>query len=337
MIDPVIFEIPIPFLGITFALRWYGILVMLGALVGTWIAEKEITRRGGKGEVVWDVLAWVLVPGIIGARLWYVLNATVGGSNYYLESPLRILNIPEGGLHFFGGLVLGGLGLLYYLRKRGLDTWLFLDAVAPAALIGQAVARPANFINQELYGPPTTLPWGIRIEAAHRLPQYTNLGLYPVETAKFHPTFAYEMVWNFLAALLLIWISRRFSERVKPGAVFGGWLVLAGVGRTLIEFFRPDQPKIPGTVFSYSAVVSMLMAVAGVVLLLVRFGRLRLAAADSWEDKYRLTGFAAPGGSARETRAPRRRSTAASSAESPKKSQAGKSRRAAAPKRTKSA
>ena len=288
MIDPVIFSIKL-FGGLTLTLRWYGVLVMLGALVGTWLAEKEIRRRGENGEVIWDVLVWVLPIGIIGARLWYVMNSILGGSRYYIEDPIRILYISEGGLHFFGGLLFGAVTLLIYLRRKKMDIWLFLDAIAPAALIGQALARPANFINQELYGPPTQLPWGIAIDAGHRLAQYADLGQYPVETTRFHPTFAYEMIWNFLAALLLIWVSRQYSERIKPGAVFGGWLVLAGIGRVIIEFFRPDQPRIPGTSVSYSSLIAALMAAAGIILLLVRYDYIRLKFAQDWEERYQIT------------------------------------------------
>jgi len=97
------------------------------------------------------------------------------------------------------------------------------------------------------------------------------------------------MVWNFLAALFLIWYTRQYEEKIKPGAVFGGWLVLAGIGRVIIEFFRPDQPRIPGTNFSYSALVAALMAVAGVIFLLVRYGKLHLNLAEGWEEEYKIS------------------------------------------------
>jgi phosphatidylglycerol:prolipoprotein diacylglycerol transferase len=286
MIDPVIFSFKLFSWQIT--LRWYGVLVMLGTLVGTWIAEKEIRRRGGNGDSIWDALVWVLPFGVIGARLWYVVNSILGGSRYYLDDPAAILRITEGGLHFFGGLLFGAIVLFIYLKRNNLDLWLFLDAVAPVTLIGQAIARPANYINQELYGQPTRLPWGIPIEAQHRLVQYSDLNLFPVESTRFHPTFAYEMLWNFAAAAFLIWYSRAYKERLKPGAVFAAWLVLAGVGRVIIEFFRPDQPRIPGTDISYTTVVSALMAVAGVVMLLVRYGRLQLSFAEGWEARYKI-------------------------------------------------
>ena len=269
-------------------LRWYGVLVMFGAVIGALIAEREIKRRGENGESVWDALIWVLPAGIIGARLWYVLNSILGGSSYYLDDPIKIINIPEGGLHFFGGLLFGGVALYFYLKNNGMDFWLFLDAIAPAALIGQALARPANFINQELYGQPTKLFWGISIDAQHRLPKFANLSQFPVETTRFHPTFAYEMILNILLALLLLWISRQYAENMKPGAIFAGWLVSAGLIRTFIEFFRPDQPLIGTSFVTYSMLVSFLMAIVGVLLLLVRYGKLQLALAEGWEEQYHL-------------------------------------------------
>jgi phosphatidylglycerol---prolipoprotein diacylglyceryl transferase len=274
MIDPVIFSFTIG--GFTFALRWYGVLVMLGVAVGAWFAEREVKRRGGKGEVIWDALIWILPAGIIGARLWYVVNATLGGNQYYLQNPAQIINIPQGGLHIYGGLLLGTITMYFYLRRQKLDIWLFLDAAAPTVLLGQALARPANFINQELYGQPTTLPWGIPIDALHRISVYTDLAKYPVETTRFHPTFAYEMLWNFLAFALIIYLTRRFADQMKPGAVFFGWLVLAGLGRFLIEFVRTDQPHIGGSWISTTQVVTLIMILVGLLLLAWRYGKLKL-------------------------------------------------------------
>jgi phosphatidylglycerol:prolipoprotein diacylglycerol transferase len=287
MINPVIFSLNL--FGFPLTLRWYGVLVMFGAVIATWLAEKEINRRGEKGESIWDALVWVLPIGIIGARVWYVVNNIFGGSTYYIENPVKILYVWEGGLHIFGGFLFGGIALILYFRKQKMDVWLFLDSIAPVTLIGQAIARPANFINQELYGQPTNLPWGIPIQAEHRLSQYANLNLFPVETTRFHPTFAYEMIWNFLAVLLLIWYSRHYKDRMKPGAAFSAWLILAGIGRSVIELFRPDQPLIPGTFVTYSMAVSILMAVLGVLMLLVRYGKLKFAFAENWEEEYKIS------------------------------------------------
>ena len=285
MIDPVIFTIKL--FGFEFVLRWYGVIVMVGIIVGSLIVERELKRRGENGERIWDVLIWVLPAGILGARFWYVLNATLGGNRYYIENRAQIINIPQGGLHIFGGFLFGAAALVLYLRRNHLDPWLFLDAAGPAALVGQGIGRIANFINQELYGPPTALPWGIPISAEHRLPQFGDLSLFPVETTRFHPTFAYEMLWNFASAGLLLWISRRYKEDLKPGALFAGWLVLAGVGRVIIEFFRPDQPKIPELGISYSSIFAALMAVAGAVMLMARYKAIHLKIAEDWEEEYK--------------------------------------------------
>lgn len=286
MIDPVIFSFKL--FNWEIVLRWYGVLVMLGAVAGALWAEKEIKRRGENGEVIWDAMVWVLPAGIIGARLWYVMNNILGGSTYYTDNPMKILNIPEGGLHFFGGLLFGVIALSIFLQKSGKDMWLFLDALAPATLLGQAIARPANFINQELYGPPTQLPWGISIEAGHRLAQFSDMSRFPVETTRFHPVFAYEMILNFLIVLFLFWLSRRYEEQLKPGALFSAWLVFAGLSRTFIEFFRPDQPRIGESFVSYTMLISFLMAVAGLVMLLIRYGKLQGAMAEGWEDEYQV-------------------------------------------------
>ena len=274
MIDPVIFSFNIG--SFVFALRWYGVLVMAGVSVGAWFASREVTWRGENGDSIWDALIWILPAGIVGARLWYVVNAIIGGNSYYLQNPIKIFYVWEGGLHFYGGLLFGAVAMFFYLRQYKMDIWLFLDAVAPMTLLGQAIARPANFINQELYGPPTTLPWGIPIAAAHRIAAYADLTKYPLETTRFHPVFAYEMIWNFLAVALILYIARRFAGHLKPGAIFFGWLVLAGAGRFWIEFFRPDQPKVGATWITTTQVATVLMMLVGLLMLAYRYGKIKL-------------------------------------------------------------
>jgi len=287
MIDPIIFTIRL--FGAEFPLRWYGVIVMVGVIVGSLIVEREIKRRSENGDRIWDALILVLPIGIIGARLWFVLNATLGGNRSYIEDPASIIRIWEGGLHIFGGFLFGAIALLVYLRQNKLDPWLFLDSAGPAILIGQGIGRIANFINQELYGPPTTLPWGLKIESQHRLAQYQDLNLFPVETTRFHPTFAYEMLWNFATAGLLLWISRRYEKELKPGALFSGWLLAAGLGRVLIEFFRPDQPKIAELGISYTSIFAALMAIAGAVILMARYKAINLSFAEGWEEEYQVS------------------------------------------------
>lgn len=284
MIDPVIFTINLG--NFTFSLHWYGVLAVIGILVGEWFAEREMRRRGGDPEHLWEGLVWAIPAGIIGARLWYVLNDIMGGGQYYILNPGRIVRIWEGGLHWYGGMLFAGLAFYIYARSNKVDIRLILDACAPSLLIGQGIARLGNFINQELYGQPTDLPWGIPIDAMHRMPPWNDLVQFPLETTRFHPAFAYEMIWNFLTAGLLLWVAQRYAKKVKPIVTFAGWLIVAGIGRVWLESFRPDQPRLPGTGISYTRIVAAGMALAGILIVLVRYNVIRLPFLRQGPDTY---------------------------------------------------
>ena len=146
MIDPVIFTLKIG--GFEFSIYWYGVLFITGIVVGTWLAAHEVRRRGGNADLVWDGLIWVAPAGIIGARLWFVATDVLGGSPRYLEDPISILNIRDGGLHYYGGILFGAIAVYLYVRRHKMDMWRLIDSSAASLLIGQAVARPGNFINQ---------------------------------------------------------------------------------------------------------------------------------------------------------------------------------------------
>ena len=280
--NPIVFTIPI----IQRPIYKYGVIIVVSILIGQWIASIETRRRGEDPDHLWDGLVWAIPAGMIGARLWYVVNDIAGGGTAYIDDPLRILRLREGGLHFYGAILFGALAFWIFARRRKLDIWLLLDAVGPALLIAQGIARIANFINQELYGQPTSLPWGVKIDPQHRIPPYHQLDLYP-ETTRFHPTFFYEMAYNILAGLFLMAITRQYKDKERPGAAFAGWLILAGVGRQIIEFFRPDQPRLPGTDISYSRIVAALMIVVGVLYLLVKYELLRLPFLRAGRTEYR--------------------------------------------------
>lgn len=287
MIDPVIFSFRIG--DLTFALHWYGLLVMTGVALATGLTAREIRRRGGDGEFTWDGLLWVLPAGIAGARMWYVANDILGGSQRFIQHPAQIFNIPSGGLHIYGAVLFGLGAALTFARRRKIDLLLVLDAVAPGILLGQAIGRVGNFINQELYGPPTDQPWGIPIDSAHRLPPWNDLARFPLETTRFHPTFAYEILWNALAIVVLLWIGRRFSKVVRPGTIFAGWMVLEGLGRFVLEWFRPDQPRIPGTEISYTRLVALALVLVGGFLSLLFQGVISLPGVSLKAKKYRTS------------------------------------------------
>ena len=276
MIDPIIFTFDL--FGITLTLRWYGVLAMVGLLVGATIADREIKRRGGDSEKLWDALVWLAIAGVAGARLWYVVNDILSGSVYFVEQPIRALYISEGGLHIYGAVVAGLITAYFYCKKVGFDFRLLLDAAAPGMLVGQAIGRISNFINQELYGPPTDLPWGVPISAAHRYQPWRDLAQFPEDTTRFHPTFFYEALWNLVGAGLMLWLGRRYARQLKPGVIFALWLIWAGLGRCFLEVFgfRPDQRPIAGLGVSISGLVAGLMALAGAVYLLAKYQVIKL-------------------------------------------------------------
>jgi phosphatidylglycerol:prolipoprotein diacylglycerol transferase len=232
--------------------RWYGLIMLAGILAATVVAARYAASKGENPDNVWDMLLWVLIPGLIGARLYFVFVQSPRGPNgleRYLADPASILRIWEGGIHIFGGFLFGVIAILIYARVRGLSLPLYLDAVALGLPLGQAIARNANFVNQELYGPPTTLPWGLRIDPPHRLPPYDNLALFP-ESVRFHPLFLYEVLWNLVGFGLLFWISRRYARQLKPGDLALLYLIWYPLGRFFIEFLRTDSWFFPGTPFN---------------------------------------------------------------------------------------
>ncbi|MEM9006265.1 MAG: prolipoprotein diacylglyceryl transferase [Cyanobacteria bacterium P01_F01_bin.86] len=254
-VNPIIFEFgPI-------ALRWYGLLMLIAILVATQIASRQVARRGENPDNLWDMLLWLLIPGFLGARLYYVFiqsPRSEAGLGYYLQNPVQIINIAGGGIHIFGGFIFGGIALWLFARIRKLDPLPYLDAIALGLPLAQAIGRWGNFINQELYGPPTTLPWGLRIDRPHRLSPYDNLSTYP-DSTRFHPLFLYESLWNFLGFALIFWISRRFQKNLKDGDITLLYLIWYPLGRFFIEFLRTDSWFFPGTPFN---VVHILSAVA---------------------------------------------------------------------------
>jgi phosphatidylglycerol:prolipoprotein diacylglycerol transferase len=265
-VDPVIVEIG------PLALRWYGILVVAGILLAAWVASRYVQSRGYDGETVWDMLIWVMIPGFIGARLYYVFIQSPRGPEglgRYLENPWAILQIWTGGIHIYGAFIFGAIAVVAYTWLRKLPLLVYLDAIALGMPLGQAVGRWANFINQELYGPPTTLPWGLRIDPEHRIAPFHDLSRFP-ESTRFHPLFLYESLWNFVGFGLILWLSRRFKDRLLPGDLALVYFIWYPLGRFFIEFIRTDSWFFPGTPFNVVHVLSVLAILISAILLFVR-------------------------------------------------------------------
>jgi phosphatidylglycerol:prolipoprotein diacylglycerol transferase len=226
-------------------IHFYGIILMVGALAAAWLAERQARNRGQNSELVWDGLVWVLIGGIIGARIWHILTPPPSmvaegiTTQFYLTHPLDALAIWKGGLGIPGAVIGGVLALYVFSRRQKVPFALWLDIAAPGLALGQAIGRWGNFVNQEIYGAPTNLPWAIYIAPQNRLSQYKDVAYY-------HPLFLYESIWDLLNMAFLLWLVRRYPERLKTGDLFLVYLVIYPLGRFFLEFLRLDASQVAG-------------------------------------------------------------------------------------------
>jgi phosphatidylglycerol:prolipoprotein diacylglycerol transferase len=194
----------------------------------------------------------------------------VGGNvgwAYYRQNPWAILAIWDGGLGIYGAILGGLIGILLYTYRYRLSLLRYLDIGAPALLIGQAIGRWGNFANQELYGPPTTLPWGIPIDQFHRIAPFDDLTRYPL-TTRFQPDFLYESSWNLIGFILLLVLGRKLAGRLKDGDLFLMYLIWYPLGRLWVESLRPDAWRIGN--IPTAQIISMALIVLAVVILVIR-------------------------------------------------------------------
>ncbi|MDD9206844.1 prolipoprotein diacylglyceryl transferase [Georgenia sp. 10Sc9-8] len=244
-------------------IRAYAVAILIGIVLAWWILDRRYTARGGPEEVSVDVALWMVPFGIIGGRLYHVVSSP---DAYFGPDgdPVRALYIWQGGLGIWGAIALGAVGAWIGLRRRGLRVAPFADALAPGLLVAQAVGRLGNYFNQELYGAPTTVPWGLEIDQAHRVPGFEERGLL------FHPTFLYEMLWNLAAAAVLVWAARRFH--LRHGRVFWLYVMLYTLGRVWIEYLRIDDAEtVLGLRLNvWTSIVVFLVALVAFVVLGMR-------------------------------------------------------------------
>ena len=248
----------------TFTIHFYGIIIMLGVIAAAFLAQSIANRRGLDGAQVWDMLIWVLIAGIIGARLWHILTpmpsleAQGVTTWYYLTHPLEAIAIWRGGLGIPGAVAGGVLAVFIYARRNRLPFVAWLDILAAPLALGQAIGRWGNFFNQELYGAPTNLPWGIYIDPQHRLPAYANQAIY-------HPLFLYESLWDLANMALLLWLGQSYRKHLKTGDIFLIYMVVYPVGRFLLEFLRLDASQVAG-INANQAVMLVIFIVSGACL-----------------------------------------------------------------------
>ncbi len=223
----------LPFLTV----RWYGVLIVSGAILAGYLAARRARAHGIGEEHVWNQLLLGMFIGIICARIYYV---AFEWDRYAGRPLLEIINPQGGGIAIHGAIIGALLAVLLYTRRHHLPLLAWLDICAPTVLIGQAIGRWGNFFNQEAYGRPTTLPWGLDIAPEHRMPPYDNIQQYPANT-RFHPTFLYESLWDIGALLLILGIERRFRAWLKPGDSALLYGVLYSAGRFFTEGLRTDS------------------------------------------------------------------------------------------------
>jgi prolipoprotein diacylglyceryl transferase len=205
----------------------YGILMGIAVATAYIVVTRRYEKLGGDRKVAEAAGFWCIVIGFIGARLAFVA-ARLG---YFVEHPAKIFAIWEGGIALFGGLTFGAITAIVVIRRHHGDFWIFADAISVALPAAQAIGRWGNYFNQELFGTPTSLPWGIRIDATNRPPEYAAY-------TTFQPTFLYEMLWNIGIIVLLLWLERH--RRLRRGTLFTLYVILYAVIRFLMELMRTD-------------------------------------------------------------------------------------------------
>jgi phosphatidylglycerol:prolipoprotein diacylglycerol transferase len=204
------------------SIAYYGIMITLGVIAAVTVAYLEARRYGDDTRHVYNLVLVVLPLGAIGARMYHVIDQW----SYYSQHPAQIFG--GAGLGIFGAVIGGAIGVIIYTRWKNLSTLHWLDIAAPGVILAQAIGRWGNYFNQELYGYPTTLPWGIYIDPAHRLPGYEGYSY-------FHPLFFYEFTWDLLGCVFLLFAGRKWRGRLLNGDIFFLYAIWYGLGRFYLE------------------------------------------------------------------------------------------------------
>ena len=245
-------------------IKYYGVIIMVGIIAATVLSYFLAKKRGRDPEVILDSLTWIVVGGVIGARIWHILTPSASlvaqgiTTQYYLTHPLAAIAIWRGGLGIPGAVAGGALTFLIYSKKKKISFWAWADIFAPGVALGQAIGRWGNFINQELYGRPSTLPWAITIDPENRLPEFQ-------EYATYHPLFLYESIFNLLNMCLLIWIGRKYQDKLKDGDIFLMYLISYPIYRFFMEYLRLDNSYIGGINDNQTMMLVVAVLSAGVI------------------------------------------------------------------------
>lgn len=249
--------------------RYYGIILMTAALIAAWTAEILARRRKFDPEIVWDMFLWIVLGAVVGARIWHILTppesmvAMGMDTAFYLTHPFDAVNLTKGGLGLPGALIGGALAMWLYVRRNKLSFAVWGDIAVPGIALGHAFGRLGNFINNEVYGSPSNLPWAIYIPPNYRLTEFANVDRY-------HPLFLYEALLNVVNFGILILLGQKYSEKLKPGDLILFYFINYGVIRFFLEFLRLDTSPVLG--ININQTVAAIAAVGSALILLWRHG-----------------------------------------------------------------
>lgn len=243
----------------------YALCILAGIIAAVLITSSRLHRRGAPRGVVIDILIWAVPLGLVGARLYHVF--THNGDYFYPGANLwNVFAIWDGGNALYGSLLGGAVGALIGCRRAGIRFWSFADALAPGLLVAQSLGRFGNYFNHELFGLPTTLPWGLQIESTN--PKFPP-GL-PAGTL-FHPLFLYEIIWNLVGVAIILILERRLS--LRWGRAFAIYLIWYGIGRSWLEAIRVDPTSDGFLGIPANDWASFTAIAAGIVLFVVQTRR----------------------------------------------------------------
>jgi phosphatidylglycerol:prolipoprotein diacylglycerol transferase len=229
--DPILVHLgPVP-------VYWYGVCYALGLLLVYVVASIEARRKWMDVDLLTNGMILIAIAALIGGRAYHVFDQW---KELYANDPIKVILPPYTGLGVYGGLITGTLAAAWYIRRHKQPFWAWADVAAPAIFAMEFVGRWGNFFNQELYGPPTDLPWGIPIECVHRIAAYP-CSTYPFETTRFQPLFLYESLSGLIGMLVLLYLGRRAAGRLRSGDLLGIMFVWYGIVRFGLETLRADN------------------------------------------------------------------------------------------------
>jgi phosphatidylglycerol---prolipoprotein diacylglyceryl transferase len=279
-------------------LYWYGVAYALGLAAAYLVMVRQAQRFGQDPNIVGNGLIVIGIAALIGGRLYHVIDQW----SLYKDDLLKIVLPPYSGLGVYGGIVTGTIAFLFLVRYYRVNPWTWADIVAPGLFVMQAIGRWGNFFNQELYGPPTSAPWGIAIDCAHRVVTYP-CETFPLATTHFEPLFLYESISGILGVAVLLWLSRRPRPWLRRGDLALIFFIWYAVVRFLLENLRTGNWRLDG--IPTAQIFSILFAAGALVILIYRHRTIPPTTVSAWPDMVEAAGAERPQADPAEPDSPR--------------------------------